>query len=180
MPVTLTTPPLTIRAGETLAFVASAYSAEDYSLQFVLNNGVDEPTVVAGEADETRFNVSVLAPLVPGKYAWAEIYTDEDGVVVYGPQGFVDVLPSLLTKVSPTHAATMVTKLRKVMEAFASSNKQSFSTDGESFTRDNLESYQNLLNFYEAKLKAETGAPVGGFIHVNFIPAAPRLPNCCP
>lgn len=185
---TLTQPPASIRAGETISFVASAYSAEDYTLQFVLNNGVDDPVTVDGAVDEddaTRFTVGTLAPTAPGRYAWAEIYTDGDGVVIYGPQGYIDVLPSLLSKVAPTYAASMVKKLRTVMERFASTDKSTVSFGGQSFTRANLSEYQDLLTMYEAKLKAEqdaaasaSGTSRGGFIRVGFASPQQRFPDC--
>lgn len=179
-----TVPPSSIRAGETISFVASAYSAEDYTLKFALNNGVDAPAITDGEADETQFNVSLLAPTKPGRYAWAEVYTKtEDSSVVYGRQGYMDVLPSLLAKATPSFAATMVTKLRAVLEMFAATDKSSVSFNGQSFTRASISEYQELLTMYEARLKAEqdaiaaaSGTRRGGFIPVRFIPPQTVFP----
>lgn len=179
-------PPTTIRAGETISYVASKYSAEDYTLQVAFNNGVNEPTVTDGEADGTRFNVSFPAPTVPGRYAWAEVYTKiSDSSVIYGEQGYTDVLPSILSIPSATYAAKMVAKLRTVMEMFAATDKQSVSFNGQSFSRASISEYQELLTVYEARLKAEqdaianaSGTRRGGFIATSFTPAQTIFPRC--
>lgn len=178
-----TSPPSAAPAGTAFEYQAGEYSAEDYTLQFALNNGVDNPDVTEGVADDTKFTVTGTLPTKPGRYQWAEVYTKiVGGGIYYGPRGYIDVTPSMLDKGTPSHARKMVTNLEAVMLKFSQTDKSSVSFGGHSFTRDNIANYREELSYWQgvlareqAAIDAANGEPQSGFIHVQFIP-----PQCLP
>lgn len=157
---TLSGVPCYFESGNTVIFeeVFSDFPASSWAATLCLwLNGVAASPVTAAEDGDTfifTLSATVTAALTPGNYDYA-IYVSSGSERTTAKRGRVKVQPNLATSQTPSFNRTQRDALRTVVATFNSTDKQSVSFNGQSFTRAGLDQYQSQLTIYEARVLRE-------------------------
>jgi hypothetical protein len=96
----------------------------------------------------------VTAAFAAGTYDYA-IYVTLSGERTTAKRGRVKVQPNLATSQTPTFAQAQVTLLQTALANLNTSDKQSVSFNGQSFTRAAIGQYREQLVYWQARVRHE-------------------------
>lgn len=141
--------------------LAGFLASEGAATLFLSLNGSAVNNFAATESgDDFTFTLSktATAALAPGLYDWAIYFTYTAGERVSAGEGQVRVTANLAASQTPSFAQAQVTLLETVLAALNTTDKQSVSFNGQSFTRANIKDYQQQWTYWKARLIAEQRA----------------------
>lgn len=174
--------PAIITAGDAITFTVddTNYPAGDWTSILVFKNQLNAVTNFTGVQSGTSHLFTLTnaqtATLTAGRNLVAVMFSDGSHRET-SEWSEVLVLADPATAQTPSFAQAQVTLLQTVITAFSTSSAITVNFNGQSFTRDNLKSYQDQLTQYRADLykekeqeKADRGlATIGNRIPVQFV-----------
>ncbi len=184
--------PRAIDQGTTVHFTtcSTCHPSTEWTGVMVFNNGVAAPKTVAMTAQSspsTGFDVNLSAAfttaLPTGVTTCIPIFTKiSDGSVEYGHAQTTVVLVPITATAVPSNAQNMVTLLEGALAKLATSQNQSVSFNGQSFSKANIATYREQLTYWKAIVIQEQQALTrlrGGVTNDGRVITVFQNPNGC-
>ncbi len=152
--------PAQIEAGNSVSFLLgyADFPPGDWTLDFILADGVNPPKIVRATTSGTKFLVelttAITAPIAAGDYQWKTRVQTNSETRTAG-MGSITILPNLASGPAPSHAAQMVTHLEAKLLEYADNERVRSRFDASDTIRAQMKEYQEQLTYWRSVLLAE-------------------------